>query len=55
MANKEKFKNISHQENAHQNDTEIPCHPNQNDYHQENSKFWQMCGGVGEETLMTLT
>jgi hypothetical protein len=29
---------LSHKGNANQNDTEIPSHPSQNGYHQENKK-----------------
>jgi hypothetical protein len=32
------FSIFSHKENANQNSTEIPSHPNQNGYHQENKQ-----------------
>jgi hypothetical protein len=41
MANehmKKVFNIFSHQGNVNQNDTEIPSHPSQNGYHQENKQ-----------------
>jgi hypothetical protein len=48
---------LSHKENASQNDTEIPSHPSQNGYYQENKQqinAGEVAGGGKEGPLNTI-
>jgi hypothetical protein len=46
------FNILNHKVNANQNNTEIPSHPSQNGYYQENKQ--QMCEESGDSLLMRM-